>query len=251
MPRKHRLPRPLMVSLTSHPERFDSIHLTLSCLLNQSIEPDTIVLWISYKDRELLPDMVKTFCCDRVSIRFCQDLGPFNKLVHAIAQNDGRFIATADDDIYYPEDWLEVLERGCLEDIRVITAHRCHRVRVSSHGQVEPYAKWEQEVRDELCMLPSSDVFPTGVGGILYPPNSMHFVVTDSSTFLKLCPTGDDLWFFWCARLLGTKVRKVGKQFNLRYWDGTQNSALWRLNFAGQNDTMINALVSEFGLPIY
>lgn len=50
--KRHGLSVPLIVSLTSYSLRFKKLHLTLKCLLNQSIEPDKIILWISYDDKE-------------------------------------------------------------------------------------------------------------------------------------------------------------------------------------------------------
>ena len=37
----------LIVSLTSFPERINLAHITISTLLNQSLEPDKIILWLA------------------------------------------------------------------------------------------------------------------------------------------------------------------------------------------------------------
>ena len=50
--KKHQLPAPLIVSLTSYPVRFKTLPKTLKCLLNQSIIPDKIILWIAYEDKK-------------------------------------------------------------------------------------------------------------------------------------------------------------------------------------------------------
>jgi hypothetical protein len=54
-PRPHGLGAPLIVSLTSYPKRYDILHLTLTCLLCQTIVPDEIILWISDADFDELP----------------------------------------------------------------------------------------------------------------------------------------------------------------------------------------------------
>src|SRR5688500_5188057 len=57
--RPHQLPGELIISLTSYPARFRTLHLSLRCLLTQSIKPDRIVLWIAREDLPLLPASVR------------------------------------------------------------------------------------------------------------------------------------------------------------------------------------------------
>ena len=57
--RKHSLPGELIVSLTSYPARFGTLHLTLGCLLDQSIKADRTILWIAHDDLDQLPAAVR------------------------------------------------------------------------------------------------------------------------------------------------------------------------------------------------
>ena len=56
---------------------------------------------------------------------------------------------------------------------------------------------------------PSALNLPTGCGGVLYPPGSLHPDATDALAFLRLAPTADDLWFWAMAVRQGTPVRFV------------------------------------------
>ena len=74
---RHRLDREVVVSLTSFPPRFSTLHLTLRTLLNQSVSPDRIVLWIAHQDMALLPRKVLALQTQGIEIRPCDDLRSF------------------------------------------------------------------------------------------------------------------------------------------------------------------------------
>jgi hypothetical protein len=180
-----------------------------------------------------------------LEIRTCDDLRSYKKLIPAIEAFPDAFIATADDDIYYRRDWLETLVRR--SKIGIITCHRAHRIKRNPDGRIAPYLQWDFDIQHRAAREPSTDILPTGVGGMLYPPGSLAPIVTDRSKFQQLCPDGDDLWFYWCARMAGTNFRKVGGMMRLITWEGSQQSSLWTSNEAGGNDRMIAALEREFG----
>lgn len=46
----------------------------------------------------------------------------------------------------------------------------------------------------------------TGIGGVLYPPNSLNNNVFDYDLVCKLCPDADDLWFWAMAVMNKTKI---------------------------------------------
>ena len=243
----HRLPGELVVSLTSYPPRYPTLHLTLRSLLAQRVRPDRLILWIAHHDMQPLPGEVRELERHGLEIRACDDLKSFKKLIPSLEAFPDAFIATADDDLYYPTDWLAELGEAWMAEPS-ITCHRAHRLMRSSDGRIAPYLRWQVDVQDERAHRPSADLVPTGAGGIFYPPHSLDPRVTDRSEFERLCPHGDDLWFYWCARLAGTAIRKVGGRFQQITWPGSQEESLWEANRQGRNDEMIGALVEEFGV---
>ncbi|NQX93392.1 MAG: hypothetical protein HRT64_00430 [Erythrobacter sp.] len=93
-----------------------------------------------------------------------------------------------------------------------------------------------------------SRLFPTGVGGVLYPPGAFDKQVTDENLFMKLAPRGDDIWFFWMARLAGTQQRRTEEWFDLLEWPSSQEVALAADNLHGDgNDRQIRAMEEHFG----
>jgi hypothetical protein len=244
---RHELPGELIVSLTSYPPRFATLHLTLRCLLAQKVRPDRLILWIGHDDLALLPPSVLKLQRAGLEIRRCNDLRSFSKLVHALDEFPDAYIVTADDDLYYPADWLEQLVSAFDPSRREILCRRAHRVVRRPSGELAPYRQWPYDV-EEGAKAPSMDIMPTGVGGVLYPPQSLHRMATDRGAFERLCPKGDDLWFHWCARMAGTPARKVGGKMRLVNWPASQSSALCFDNGdGGGNDRMIRALEAELG----
>ena len=97
-------------------------------------------------------------------------LRSYKKIIPALEAFPQAFIVTADDDLYYPRDWLTKLVGGFAPNERVIACVRAHKPEMS-RGTFGPYSSWtwefvtSGEVRDDL--------FPTGGAGALYPPGSL------------------------------------------------------------------------------
>lgn len=240
---RHALPAPLIVSLTSYPPRFHSLASSLKCLLMQSVQADLVVLWLAPDDRNLLPANVLALQGAGLCIETCADTGPFKKLVPARERWRNAFIATADDDVFYPHTWLAELIAGWAPERREIPCHRAHAMTLSGDRTPAPYAHWRFEARAGEA---SPIVFPTGVGGVLYPPGCLHAEATEPALFESLCPTGDDVWFYWMARRQGWVFRRVGQR-RFVCWPRTQDVALKHENIAHRNDLQISRLVARFG----
>lgn len=248
--RGHSLPKQLIVSLTSFEPRFVTLHLTLKSLLNQSVAPDQIILWIAHEELSLLPARVRRLAKKGVSIRGCEDIGSYKKLIYSLEEFPDAFIATADDDLFYEPRWLETMVSAADGAEKVIVCHRAHRIALDHNLAIAPYERWEMNARDERARRPATDLVPTTGGGALYPPGSLSAEVLDRSLFQRLAPTADDLWFYWMARRAGSKIMKVGGKFAMMEWPNPRTPRLWHVNRAGENDRQIQNLAAEFGNPI-
>jgi hypothetical protein len=239
----------LIISVTSYPPRFETLAGAIRSLLFQSVKVDRIILFVGNGERALLPTSVCDLEQAGLEIRETADLGPFTKLVPALTLFPDALIATADDDVVYPTDWAQSLLEGHRRQSQAVICHRAHRMRYLADDLLAPYEEWDLDVQDESCRTPSYDLVATGVGGVLYPPRCLHEHVFRAADFLRLCPTGDDLWFHWMAALVGTPTLKVGGRFQCKYTPGSQKVALWHVNRAWRNDLMITALTRRFGSP--
>jgi hypothetical protein len=216
-------------------------------LLLQSVRADRLILWIGHADIPLVPSEVRELEALGVEVRECDDLRSYTKLVPALEAFPDAFIVTADDDVYYPPEWLQSLTEAFDPSSPSIVGCRTARITKSSDGRIAPYAKWEHDVEDAASRRPSIDLLPEGLAGTLYPPKSLDPIVVRRELFQRLCPDGDDLWFYWCARMAGTRIKKAGQSLVLTAWE-PPSSSLWSRNKHGGNDRMMRALEEEFGM---
>ena len=244
---KHTLPHRLVVSLTSYPKRYDVLELTLKTILTQDVRPDAVVLWIAHSDMGLLPKSIQDFRSSGLTIRATDDLRSYKKIIPALSEYPDAIIVTADDDVYYPPFWLRRLIDEYRADVPEVLCHRAHRMR-PNQGGFEPYDTWQFNIRSA-----SSDrsIFFTGVGGVLYPPSSLHQDVTNVAVLRELCPTTDDVWLNWMARLQRTPIRKVPRWIRFYEWSGSQEVALQNSNRGsnGGNDSQIENVIRVYGFP--
>ncbi len=247
---RHKLPQPLLVSLTSFEPRFATLHLTLRSLLNQNVVPDAIVLWIAEDELDLLPPRVRRLEGSGVIIKGCPDIRSYKKLIFALQDYPDSFIATADDDVFYGPAWLGTMVEAINPEERVIVCHRAHRIAVEEDGQIASYLSWPMDVQDEAARQPSVDLLPIGVGGILYPPGCFGAEVLDQDKFWRFSPAADDLWFYWMARNAGSTHKKVGGKFPEILWPTFDLGNLAGHNWAGGNDRQIQNLEREYGNPM-
>jgi hypothetical protein len=244
--RKHSLPARLVVSLTSHRKRFPTLHLTLRCLLSQNIKADELVLWLGYEDAPSLPSEVFALKAHGLVVRECEDIGPFTKIIPSLKEFPDAFVVTADDDTYYPRDWLDHLVSEYIFDDEIL-CRRAHRILLDDGGLPLPYPEWDRDIEEKGF---GPDIFPTGVGGVFYPPDVLPAETLDLSSIRRLCPRADDIWLYWMASLAGRRFRRVGPRIECLSWRGSDAAALFHDNLrAGGNDKQIQAMVGEYGMP--
>ncbi|TXG82630.1 MAG: glycosyltransferase family 2 protein [Sphingomonadales bacterium] len=248
-PARHPLKTQLLISLTSYRPRLRTLHLTVRSLLEQTIQPDCILIWLTREDLALLPRKSE-FSHEGVRIEICDDLRSYKKLVPALMRHPNAVIVTADDDAYYHRFWLSQLVQEYNEGNDIL-CHVAYRIHFEPDGGVAPYGEWTKDVQDRMSRQPSTDLLPIGVGGVLYPPGSLSNAATASLLFNRTCPGCDDLWFYAMAKLKGTRTRKVGRRLYQVLWPGTQEKALWLDNFAFNNDVSIRNLVAKYGPDLF
>ena len=221
----------LIVSLTSFPARIPTIDKTINTLLNQTIKPDRLILWLAEeqfpnKEGDLTQKLLN-LKEKGLEIRWCEDLRSYKKLVPALREFPEDIIVTADDDLYYQQDWLESLYNEYLQNPNYIYIRRACRIKLKNNVfSVNPsYAK--------------SDFKPTflnqllGGAGALYPPHSLHEDIFNVEQIKTLIPTHDDIYFWIMAVLKGTKIKLVKiKDASLYTVEDTQRYGLCKVNNA-------------------
>lgn len=244
--RRHGLPAPLVVSLTSYPGRFGTLALTLRAVLRQTVRADRVVLWLASEDVALLPPEVLALKREGLEIGVSENLRSFTKIVPALREMPDSFLLTADDDIAYGPRWIEDLVAGHDAARPRVLCHRARRIVTGPDAQPLPYAQWESNIGPAEGPL----VFSTGVSGVLYPPGVFHPDACRAALFRELTPAADDVWLWWMYRLTGAVARKVGPPQRIVEWPGSQVTQLRQGNLTENgNDRQIAAMIARYGFP--
>jgi hypothetical protein len=240
---------PLIISLTSIPERYNKLHLCIEALLRQSIKPDHLILWLSDTDTKI-PNSLQNLTKRGLEIRFCKDIRSFKKIIYTLIEFPSALIVTADDDTFYPSTWLEALFLAYQKEPEFIHCHRAHLITKNSEGTIKRYKEWK--FCAEGIEYPSLLLFPTGEGGVLYAPGMLNKEVTNEKLFTSLCPTQDDVWLKAMSLLNNNYCKKISRQkTSFTQIKGTQKKALWKENTAAgavKNDDNIKAVFDYFNL---
>jgi hypothetical protein len=246
----HGLPGQLIISLTSYPARFHTLHLTVKSLLDQQIRPDKILLWIAHGDADQLPIDLRALEGDRFEVRTCEDIRNFKKILPTLAAYPDAFILICDDDTYYPDDWLKRIVGAYDLASPSIVCTRAHQLTYLPDGRIAPYRSWRRNWAHPSTATPRNDILPTGNGGVLYPPGSLPKQTGDLELIRKLSATSDDIWLFFMRREAGWPVKRVpGPKREYIEWPMTQDGALWVLHRTGKKDEHIQDMARHFGKP--
>ncbi|HIT92871.1 MAG TPA: glycosyltransferase family 2 protein [Candidatus Stercorousia faecigallinarum] len=243
----------LIISLTSFPQRMYEIHYTLYSLLTQTVKPAKVVLWLGSEqfpngEKDIPPKVLK-LKENGLVIEWHKNLRSYTKLVPSLKKYPNNIIVTADDDIYYEKDWLEKLLKSHKENKNCIICHRAHRVKFDRE-KLAPYKKWPKKIKGGKASYLN---FLTGVGGVLYPQNSLHKDVLKEELFTELAPKADDVWFWAMAVLNKTKILVVKDWIReLTYVNPererglTDEITLFSFNKKGGNDLQIEKVLNHY-----
>ena len=236
-----------VVSLTSHPERFNTLSQTLNSLLAQRLIAKNIYLNIAQEDISKLPNSVKNFESNGlIKINSCENLGPGKKLIPTLKLEKSLPIIVVDDDLIFETDLTLKLMIAHHLSPGTIIASRVHKIIHTPEGKISAYVDWQKNY--SLSDGPSMDLFATSGAGTLYKAEFFHSDVTDEKAYTELAFHTDDLWWFIQSKRIGTKTKRLPSQSILNYVDGTQETGLWNNGNKERNDLNLKALIEKYSL---
>jgi len=243
----------IIISLTSFPARINAAIKVIEKMMNQTMRPDKIVLYLTsgqFPDKKL-PEKLLKLRGDMVDIKFFdKPIKSYTKLIPALIDFPNDIIITVDDDMYYPDNLVEELLRAHKKYPRAICLNRTRRIKFAKDGQPLTYLKWplyRSFRKFYLTRRPHPMNLVMGVGGVLYPPHCLHPLVTRDDMFMKLSPSADDLWFWVMAAKAGTCIKFVNNnRVKEHQFEDTQESALMYENRTGGNDRAMANILAEF-----
>jgi hypothetical protein len=246
-------PVQLIVSLTTIHERINLVHLAIESIMRQSLKPDRIILWLSETEieKKAITTQLKQQQKRGLEIKWIRDVGTLKRSIYTLEKYPDDLLVTADDDFYFPRNWLKQLYVAYLNEPEYIHCHWALRMASDENGHILPTYRWKRLW--EIYQGPSHDLLIFVGSGSLFPPGLLSSEIFKEDVFFKLCPLQDDIWLTAMAILKNSKIKRVHNYpINLLPVRGTQKRAL-----KNANDThitkhdQINAVFNYFGIDLF
>jgi len=243
----------VIVSLTSFPDRMPYIHRCLYSLMNQNVHPHRIILWLAKEQfpngMNDIPEKVQELQPLGLEIRWVKDdLRSYKKLLPALHAFPDAIIVTADDDLYYPVDWLNSLLSSYKKQPHCIHSQLITRLGMNKDGIIDQIPRTAE-------MNDTSSYFNKLLGGsgTLYPPHVLNSEVFNLDVMRQTAPSSDDVWFWAMAVMNRTKIHWIPNHMGtLVYLEHTQEDTptLSSINDKSENGFTkhINAVADYYHL---
>lgn len=232
-----------IISLTSWKARINTVGKTIYSLL-KNCPGFHIVLVLSeeefpQKEKELPEDLMLFVNNNLIELLwFYENIGPHKKYYPTMLKYRDVPIITVDDDGLYSKQSINVLYETYLRNKDSIICNRAHLIKVYKN-HCSSYNSWQK------CINKSNDskhIFPTGVGGVLYPPNILD-VGNINIEELKQCIFADDIYLKVLENRKSLKIKITDLKNELRHpieLSETKASSLYKLNVnLNRNDVYI------------
>jgi len=239
----------IVISLTSYPDRIQTVHCVIESLFEQTEKADKIILWLSKQEfprqYEDLPDNLKCLVGTKgFRIEWVSDNLKSHKKYFYALQDSNSIVITVDDDVCYASTMVHTLVDSYRKHPNAISARNVHMI-FRKNNNISPYMTWESYVTEYMgkeCM----DLCAIGVGGILYPPGCANERWFDKQGIKECAENQDDLWLKFNEIIDNIPVVYVAAQEEDNLIEGSQDSALYIKNaHEGENDISINKLVNR------
>ena len=228
-----------VVSLTTYGKRTSTVYLTIESIGRGRMLPSRFILWLDEKQTfDNLPRSIRRLAKRGLEVKMCTNYGPHKKYFPFITSEKvfSRPLVTADDDILYPESWLETLQGAYTMYPNAVSCFRSRIVALEDIGFAK-YADWE------LCSSQVPDIrhIATGTSGIIYPPEFLSKLKSAGDGFLSCCPRADDLWLHVNEVRSGVPVHQIFENaLHFTPIPGTESGGLALANhLSGGNDEQI------------
>lgn len=224
-----------------------------------------IVLTLTEEDKKFY-NITDEINIDIITVK--ENLKGHKKYFYAMQKYRDYAIITIDDDIYYAPDTFESLYNSYLKYPNLVSGRRSHYMTYNKNGELKRYLKWKLEQNN--ITKPDFDVFLTGSGGVIYPPDILN--INDNLKFLinKTLTTDDFMlkhletlkgipikWIF-NKHLLGIKLinKKVGSPLYILNRKNNYNNICRKTIDISIKNTYLNKICAFYkniqtGLTIY
>ena len=186
----------LPISLTSISTRLDILPTTLRILLNQTLKPSAIHVYLSKEPSRIsemdsgcssLPDALEELFRAEplLHLHWTTNIGSHKKLLPFCKEFPNTPVLVVDDDTVYEETLVETA-------FRLWEEHKCCiSFRATTYLEGKQYSFWPNASGKK-----GIQIFHKGNGGVVYHTSWFQDpVIHDATVFKKLSETADDVWF--------------------------------------------------------
>ena len=233
-----------VISIATYGHREKWLHLTIESMLRSGISSGQIYVWLDDPFGRNLPRGLRRLHRQGVSVQFLPSEHRSHKKWVGPARNPDLFYRgciIADDDFFYPKNWLRRLQEEIARDAAGVHVWRCKTIAFDSDGQLKSYKNWK--LGGSNGSLARRNFATLGAGSFL-PKSLILALAVDLSKniHLELAPTADDVWINLILLRTGLTVNPL----TLDYVNWPQNplqgkSGLASVNLGeGLNDAAIS-----------
>ena len=202
----------LTCTLTTFPDRINTVQYTIKSLFNQSVKPDRIVLWLAsseFKNVEL-PESIKILQKRGLEIRYCENYFGHKRYYKMIEeQKENECIIMFDDDILFPYYLIERLYKKWLQFPKCVVCERGQVMTFDKNGIINP-GRWSS-TSNEGINKPSYKILASPGGGTLFPPNSLFKDANNTELISKYALKTGDIWLMFQSIQNDTKIIRTHK----------------------------------------
>ena len=238
----------IVVSLTTSPQRINSIKPVLDSILNQTIKPDRIYLNLPklfLRNNSTFDIPLPQFITDNpiIYVNFCDDLGPATKIIPTIYKEfwPNTYILSIDDDTYYPSNIIsDYLKYADIYKDCIITGTSF----INNNSSDD--LKWFNTIKINTNPLFNGKLVDLleGFSGVLY--KRKFFTKNLLNDFYKnldetSCKFGDDFYLSNLFKKYETKIICLNMYINHnKTIDSVNKDIINQLNYGFKNDALHN-----------
>lgn len=194
-------------TLTSFPDRIDTVQYTIKSLFTQSLKPDRIVLWLAESEFEgkEFPKSIKELQAQGLEIRFCDNFFGHKRYYKLLEeQREDELIVMFDDDIIFPYFLLERLYEKWKEFPDCVICDRGQVLTFDGDEVLNP-GRWSSISKVGLDK-PSFRLLASPGGGCLLPPHVLYKDANNTDIISKYALKTGDIWLMFMAVQNDTKI---------------------------------------------
>jgi len=238
----------IIVSLTSIPSRIHAVPFVVDALLNQTMPPDKIILYLNAEEFAGTQFPQKLLLQQQLGLEiiYCDNLKPHKKYFYSMQSYPEDIVITIDDDLEYKVDLVEKLYKSYLLHQHSVSAMRARLITFDENKELNPYCAWPLINDRNWVGKESMSLLSTTGAGTLFPPHCLHMETFNKANLQETCLDADDLWLKVMEVMQGTPVVLVTHECKLVTLEGTQGKTLFMINKLGNNDKQMKKILTIY-----